>query len=94
MGKKLKWTVLFVLLGLLLLPGEQETETAAVPESFYTLREYEGCVAIYCGGESQPGTVTDIEVRLLPAQDRELLRGGLGATDLQELSRLLEDLGS
>ena len=94
MGRKLKRTALFVLLGLLLLPGERETESAAAEECLYTLREYEGCVAIYSGGEAQPGTVTDIEVRLLPAQDRELLRGGLGATDLQELSRLLEDLGS
>ena len=94
MGKKRKRAALLVLLGLLLLPKEQETESSAVKESLYTLREYEGCVAIYCSGEAQPGTVTDIEVRLLPARDRELLRGGLGATDLQELSRLLEDLGS
>jgi len=94
MGKKRMWAALLVLLGLLLWPKERETESVIMEESPYTLREYEGCVAIYCGGEMQPGTVTDIEVRLLPARDREMLREGLGADDLRELSRLLEDLGS
>ena len=93
MGKVTKLGLLALLLGLLLRPGEPEVGHAA-EESPYTLREYEGCVAIYCSGDELPGTVTDIEVRLLPSRDRELLRRGLGATDLQELSRLLEDLGS
>lgn len=94
MGKRMKAAALFALLGLLLLPGEREAEGTGAETSPYTLREYEGCVAIYCGGAVQPGTVTDIEVRLLPARDRELLRCGVDAADLQELSRLLEDLGS
>ena len=93
MGKWLKCTLPLLLLGLLMLPGQRKEEPVAAP-SAYTLREYEGCVAIYCGGEAQPGTVTDIEVRLLPSRDRELLRSGLSAADLRELSCLLEDLGS
>jgi len=94
MGKKRMWAALLVLLGLLLWPKERETESVIMEESPYTLREYEGCVAIYCSGETLPGTVTDIEVRLLPERDREQLQSGLGAADMQELSRLLEDLGS
>ena len=93
MGKWVKRTLLLLLLGLLMLPGRSEEESAAVPAA-YTLREYEGCVAIYCGGEAVPGTVTDIEVRLLPSYDREMLSSGVDAADLRELSRLLEDLGS
>jgi len=93
MGKGAKTALPLLLLTLLLLPGGRE-EPESVGSAAYTLREYEGCVAIYCGGEMQPGTVTDIEVRLLPARDREMLREGLGADDLRELSRLLEDLGS
>ena len=94
MGKITKLGAAALLLGLLTWPGERKTESPAAVESPYTLREYEGCVAIYCGGDELPGTVTDIEVRLLPSRDREMLRHGLGATDVQELSRLLEDLGS
>ena len=93
MGKWVKCALPLLLLGLLMLPGQRKEEPVAQP-SAYTLREYEGCVAIYCGGEAQPGTVTDIEVRLLPSHDREMLRTGLSAADLRELSRLLEDLGS
>ena len=93
MGKKWKRAVLILLLGLLALPRRQEPEETVLP-SPYTLREYEGCVAVYCGGEEAPSTVTDIEVRLLPSRDREMLDTGLSAEDLQELSRLLEDLGS
>lgn len=94
MGKITKLGMLALLLGLLVWPAEREEESKVPPESPYTLREYEGCVAIYCSGDEMPGTVTDIEVRLLPSRDREMLRHGLGATDMQELSRLLEDLGS
>ena len=93
MGKWVKPALPLLLLGLLMLPGRREESECAEPAA-YTLREYEGCVAIYCAGETQPGTVTDIEVRLLPGHDREMLRSGLTAADLPELSRLLEDLGS
>jgi len=81
-----------VLLGLLLLP--EDAEKAPEPVSPYTLREYQGCVAVYRGAEVDPSAVTDIEVRLLPSRDRELLGCGLAAADVQELNRLLEDLGS
>ena len=93
MGKRAGIALLALLAGVLLLPGSREEEPVAGPAA-YTLREYEGCVAIYCGSEVLPGTVTDIEVRLLPSHDREMLRSGLDAADMGELSRLLEDLGS
>ena len=93
MGKWVKYILPLLLPGLLLLPGQSREEEPA-HSAAYTLREYEGCVAIYRGSETMPGTVTDIEVRLLPSHDRELLRAGVDAADLRELSRLLEDLGS
>ena len=40
------------------------------------------------------GAVTDIEVRLLPAADRETLAAGLSVESREELLLLLEDLGS
>lgn len=74
---------------------EGVTVPALQGECAYVLREYEGCVAIYCGERSAvPTTVTDIEVRMLPEQDRRLLSGGIGVDDPGELSMLLEDLGS
>lgn len=92
MKKWVKFAAPGLLLALLALGGER-AEEAPLP-SPYTLREYEGCVAVYRGAEEAPSTVTDIEVRLLPRHDREMLGSGLSAADLQELSRLLEDLGS
>ncbi len=100
-----KRRTLFLALGALLLTGTlvlsllpdgaARSAAAVEPESAYVLREYDGCVAIFCGGKTAvPATVTDIEVRLLPEWDRQALAAGIAVDDPRELSMLLEDLGS
>ena len=78
-----------VLLGAGALGAQEE------PEETWVLREYQGCVAVFPGGGGEvPERVTDIQVRLLPALDRDMLSGGITAENARELSALLDDLGS
>ena len=60
----------------------------------YVLREVEGCVAVCREREETPVQMTEIRVRLLPEQDRELLSRGIPAADSEAVQSLLEDLGA
>ncbi len=61
----------------------------------YTLGEYEGNIAVFRKGEdSEPITVTDIELASLRQADREKISSGISASGERELQELLEDLGS
>lgn len=86
-------SLLAVLASLGVLPGNDSIPTAA--ESVYTLRAWDGCVAVFCPPDAEaPVTLTDIRVRDLPLHDRLALTGGIAAADYGEVARLLEDFGS
>ena len=75
--------------------GELKVEwPTTMEDAQFVLREYDGCVAVFAAGESEPMTMTDIPVRTLRQSDRELLGAGLPVTDRDEVLTLLEDLGS
>lgn len=57
----------------------------------YTLKEYQGNLAVYLEGVDQPFRITDVDVRTLPQMDREALSDGIEANGIDELNRLLED---
>ncbi|MCC8358075.1 MAG: hypothetical protein LJU34_09685 [Oscillospiraceae bacterium] len=81
-----------VLAGLGLLPEE---DVSASAEQGYLLREWDGCVGVFCPPDAQsPVMVTDIQVRGLPISDRISLASGIAAEDYGGVIRLLEDFGS
>ena len=54
-----------------------------------------GKIAVYSSMEAQtPQYVTDFDTAVLPQQDREMLKEGIGLRNEEELQMLLEDYGS
>ena len=64
-------------------------------EGLYVLGEVGGNVAVFGADDlKNPISVTDIEVRSLRSADRALIQNGLISATQEEISSLLEDLGS
>ncbi len=60
-------------------------------EERYTIREYQGNIAVFMEGVDRPFRITDVDVRTLPKMDQEQLSEGIEVTSTEELNRLLED---
>lgn len=58
----------------------------------YTVREYEGQVAVFSDDSEMPVKVFDTAVSVLPKSDRELLELGITVDTPEELQKLIEDL--
>ncbi|MGM9574720.1 MAG: BofC C-terminal domain-containing protein [Oscillospiraceae bacterium] len=71
----------------------QKAEYASAQEEYF-LRDWEGYVAVFRGGEDTPAELTDIETATLNNVDREKLRTGIPAAGKAELLSLLEDFSS
>ncbi len=72
----------------------RETEYASIQNEEYCLRDWEGYVAVFRGGDTTPSELTDIETATLNNVDREKLREGIPAEGRAELLSLLEDFSS
>lgn len=72
------------------IPAPADTE----PTPAFTIRAYEGQVAVFEGSSDYPMQVFDSPVEALPAEEQERLRAGIPAADRDELSVLLEDYTS
>lgn len=60
----------------------------------YTLREYEGKLAVFRGDSKAPYQIYDVSVSTLPEYDRTLLKEGIPAETPAQLDRLIEDYTS
>ena len=69
------------------------TPDAASPAA-YTLREYEGKLAVFRGDSRAPYQIYDVSVSTLPEYDRTLLKEGIPADTPAQLDRLIEDYTS
>ena len=76
----------------LLVPRER-TSRPPTPErrDVYILREYNGYIAVFTPGASEPHMVLDRQVRFLPDIDRMHLQQGITVTGRDELTALIED---
>ncbi len=63
-------------------------------EDYFTIKEYEGKVAVYKNNETKPYVVYDSYVSLLPEQDIELLKKGIVTDDKLYLQSVIEDYTS
>jgi len=57
----------------------------------YTLKEYNGFLALFIDGNSTPEAVYSVPVASLPEADRKMLTDGISVTDISLLQSLLED---
>ncbi|HOD02299.1 MAG: hypothetical protein BWY46_01979 [Firmicutes bacterium ADurb.Bin300] len=67
------------------------SETSTTVASVYTLKEYNGKLAVFETGTDCPLEVFSIFVSSLPETDRDMLKTGIGANTKAELLRLIED---
>lgn len=63
-------------------------------EDFYTVKEYDGKIAVYKNEETKPYVVYDAYVSLLPQQDIELLKKGIVTDNKEYLQSIIEDYTS
>ena len=63
-------------------------------EERYTIREYQGNIAVFMDGVDHPFRITDVDVHTLPKMDQEQLSQGIQVNSTDELNRLLEDYSS
>ncbi len=73
---------------------ESRLEAAALddPEPLYIVREYNGRIAIFCRGSSEPFRYLEFNILLLPDFDREQLREGIGLYTDEELWTYIQDV--
>ncbi len=70
------------------------TETSVVSQtlsSVYLLKEYDGNLAVFENGSSEPAEVFSVAVSSFPEADRTLLETGIVVHSKAELQRLIED---
>lgn len=85
--------VLFICLNLPKANTENANNTSAeiTVASKYTVKEYNGLIAIFTENESMPIQVFDTSVAQLPKSDRELLKLGIEVSTPDELQKIIED---
>ena len=64
-----------------------ETQASVV----YTLKEYNGFLALFTDNSNSPEAVYSVAIASLPETDRKLLADGISVTDISLLQSLLED---
>lgn len=57
----------------------------------YTVKEYEGQIAVFTDDSDLPVKIYDTSVSSLPECDRELLQLGIPAATPEELQKIIED---
>ena len=57
----------------------------------FTVKAYNGSIAVFRGNESEPYFVSEVRLSTLPPYDRSLLENGIAAPDKKSLDRLLRD---
>lgn len=68
--------------------------SASSAPAAYTLKEYEGKIAVYGAGSDSPQQILDIPVASLPADEQAKLRAGVSVKDHEALLTYIENLSS
>ena len=69
-------------------------DNSDILQDFYTVREYDGKIAVYKNDETKPYIIYDAYVSLLPQQDIDLLKKGIVTDDKEYLQSIIEDYTS
>ena len=60
----------------------------------YTVKNFNGNVAVFEAGSNKPFKVTEVQINTLPFDDQKNLEEGITVTSKEQLNSLLEDLCS
>ena len=71
-----------------------ENEKSQKQQEIYTIKEYDGKIAVYKNGENKPMEVYESYVSLLPEQDRQRLQNGIKVDNTADLQKIIEDYTS
>lgn len=74
----------------------QEPEVTKTTQEFsehdgYSVKEYNGCIAVFKKDSKYPLRTTEISVKTLPAADQKILKNGIFAENNEQLNEILED---
>lgn len=75
-------------------PAQASTPKQSDDAAPYTIKAYQGYVAVFTPQSTTPSRVTNIRTELLPLQDQLDLASGIPVYTKEALSALLEDFGS
>ncbi|MBQ8824906.1 MAG: hypothetical protein IJZ64_06725 [Ruminococcus sp.] len=70
---------------------KEQDEVTSMPQYGYTLKEYEGYLALFRGESETPYQRLDMPVNMLSEYDRKLMEEGISVETEAELRVLLED---
>ena len=87
------FTVLFVSLNNDINRRSLRNNSEIIPD-YFTIKEYDGKIAVYKNNEESPYVVYDAYVSLLPQQDAERLKKGIVTDDKNYLQSVIEDYTS
>lgn len=71
-----------------------ENEKSQKQQEIYTIKEYDGKIAVYKNGENIPMEVYESYVSLLPEADRQRLQNGITVDNTRDLQEIIEDYTS
>ena len=71
-----------------------ENEEKTNQQEIYTIKEFEGRIAVFKNSDKAPFTVYESYVSLLPPQDRQRLQNGIRVDNTTDLQKILEDYTS
>lgn len=71
--------------------AKKSEQSIIVTEHSYTVKAYDGKVAVFEDDAETPFKITDTSIKILPEADRDILEKGIKADTLSDISRILED---
>lgn len=71
-----------------------ENEEKEKQQVIYTIKEYEGKIAVFKNSDKKPYTVYEAYTSLLPEQDRQRLQNGIKVDNTTDLQKIIEDYTS
>ncbi len=73
---------------------ENIRDRITITQDYYTIKEYNGKVAVFKNNEVNPTTVFESYTSLLPEKDRQRLQNGIRVESKEELQKVIEDFTS
>ncbi len=73
---------------------EYENEQSDSQQEIYTIKEYDGKIAVFKNSDTSPMTVYEAYTSLLPEQDRKKLKAGISVDNTTDLQKIIEDYTS
>jgi hypothetical protein len=71
-----------------------EDEEKSNQQEIYTIKEYDGKIAVFKNSDKKPFTVYEAYISLLPEQDRHRLQNGIKVNNTTDLQKIIEDYTS